>query len=126
MTLDQATRAPWSRSKVSEPIVDVDVASIKAETAIRRASPYAQFQYITVTFNATPDTDTDIRHRMQPPDPEGVDFQVVGWDYDAVPTAAPVVYRDISATRRTWGAGYIILRCSEASVTARLLLTVRA
>ncbi|HYE17350.1 MAG TPA: hypothetical protein VEA69_02840 [Tepidisphaeraceae bacterium] len=97
----------------------------KAAAATRQLIPYAQYEYVDVVFNAVADTDTDIKHSLSPPTPEDIDYQVVNWEYDAAPTAAPVVYRDSSATRRPWGAGYIVLRCNEDAVRATLLLTVR-
>lgn len=108
------------------PMLDLDIPTLKAENALRRSSPYAQFQYLTVTFNSTANANTDIRHTLQPPTPEDVDFQVVGFEFTSAPATVPVVYRDSGATRRVWGEEYIVLRCNVASAVVRLLLTVRS
>lgn len=75
-----------------------------------------------VVFNATANVDTDIPHALDPSDPESVRWVVVRVQLSAAPATPPVVYVDTSATRRPWQVGQIYLRCTLASVTARLLL----
>lgn len=94
------------------------------ERDVLRATPIKQFEYVTVTFNSTANADTDIRHHLRPATPDDIDWQVVGLGSPTAPDVAPAIYRDFSATRRAWGDGYLILRCTIPSVTARLLLTV--
>ena len=85
---------------------------------MRRQLPYAQFEYVDVTFGSA-NTDHDIRYvTLQPPNPNTVRYQVVKAD------RACQVYEDLSGTRRTWTRGTIILRCSAASAVVRLLLSV--
>lgn len=80
--------------------------------------PYSDFQYVTVTFG-TSGTDTDIRHTLTPRTVDGVDYHIVRAD------RACAIYHDQSGTRKPWGTGYVILRCSVSSAVVTLLLTVR-
>ena len=93
---------------------------------IKRARAFTQYQYVDVTFNAVADANTDIAHALKPPDAESVDWEIVGLKLAAAPGTIPVIYSDSSASRRPWGAGYIILRSNVASLQATLRLTVRA
>jgi hypothetical protein len=86
---------------------------------IARGIPHGQYQYVTVVFNSTADTDTLIRHQLQPNMPDEVDYQVVGKD------RACDVYHDMTLDARPWGSNYIVLKCSEASAQVTLLLTTR-
>ena len=95
------------------------------ERNLLQSSPYAQYEYVEVTFNSTADADTDIRHTLLPPTPEDLDYQVVRLNLTTAPTTTPIIYRDSSASRRAWGAGYLVLRATVASLSATLLLTVR-
>src|SRR5688572_13022210 len=104
---------------------DIDVEVLKSEIAAERARPFDQFEYVSVTFNSVANVDTDIQHSLNPPTPYDIDITPVQWRFGAAPAAAPVAYIDISATRKAWGAGYIVLRCNVASAEATLLLTVR-
>jgi hypothetical protein len=114
-----------SAAVMAPPSSDSGLAQARVEVSLRATIPYAQYEYVDVSFNATEDTDTDIRHGLQPPDPEDVDFQVVRVNAAATPTQAYMVYRDTSATRRPWGTGYVVLRANEAALSVTLLLTVR-
>jgi hypothetical protein len=100
-------------------------AAAKLAASLRSQLPVAQFEYVDVTFNATANANTDIRHSLSPTNPDEVDYVVVGWRFASAPATTPVIYRDTSATRRAAGTGYIVLRCNVASATATLLLTVR-
>lgn len=103
----------------------LDLQALKGEVGVRRALPYAQYEYVSVTFNATANADTDIRHNLQPPTAEDIDWQVVGLEFSSAPATIPIVYRDASATRRPWGDNFLVLRSNVSSLTATLLLTVR-
>lgn len=81
--------------------------------------PITAFEYVTVTFPATPNTDYDIAHTLLPANPERIDYEVVKRD------RACGVYNDQSGTRRKWQAGYITLRCDTASAVVDLRLSVR-
>lgn len=104
---------------------DVDIKALKDEAVLRRSLPFGAYQYVDVTFNAVADADTDIRHSLRTDDPEAIDWEVVQWRFDAPPGGGVVVYKDVSATRRPWGRGYVILRCNLASVAATLRLSIR-
>jgi hypothetical protein len=104
---------------------DAGLAQAKLDASVRSTVPFAQYEYVDVTFNATANADTDIRHALRPLTHEGIDFQVVGVNFASAPAAAPVVYRDTAAARRPWGSGYIVLRANVSSLSATLLLTVR-
>ena len=86
------------------------------ETRKSARLPFARFQFVDVTFDAT-DTDQYIEHTLKTRKDEAVRYLVVATDKSGV------VYNDESVSRRPWGDGYIILRCATTS-TARLLLFV--
>lgn len=83
-----------------------------------QGSPYAQYERVEVTFPSTANADAVIRHHLNVVNPEGVDYQILRAD------RAGEVYHDQSASRKAWGAGFIVLRASVASLKATLLLTV--
>ncbi len=88
--------------------------------------PYGGYEYVEMVFNANANGDTEIPYdTLTPGDPEQVDWQVVGVKFASAPAAAPVVYRDESATRRPWRTNYIVLRSNVASLRATLLLSTR-
>jgi hypothetical protein len=80
--------------------------------------PYTAFQYVDVTFS-TANTDYPIAHTLQPANPEDIDYEVVRKD------RAGDLYHDQTGTRKAWGTGYIILRCSVASAVMTLRLSLR-
>lgn len=81
-------------------------------------SPWAQYERVTVTFPATPNTDLVIRyHQLTPIDPTVVEY------YTLKKSAAGNIYNDYSASRKPWKPGFIILRSDVASLQATLLLT---
>lgn len=83
-----------------------------------RTQPWAQWEIVNVTFNATANVDTQIDHTLTPPTPEHVNYIVLRSN------GAQSIYHDATGTRRPWGAGYLILRSNVASAKATLLLTV--
>lgn len=85
------------------------------DDSIRDSIPYVGHQYVTVRFT-TADTDLDISHSLKGKDPEAVAYHVVRADRPCN------VYQDLSSSRRPWGTGFIILRCSTANATVRILL----
>ncbi len=109
----------------SSSVADAALAQAKVDVSVRALVPYTQYEYVRVTFNSTANANTDVKHSLEVNDPEAIDFQVVGWEFAAAPGTVPVVYRDISATRRPWGTNYVVLRCNVASAIANVLLTVR-
>lgn len=92
------------------------------DALISEGVPYTAFQYITVTFPSSANTDLVIPHALETDD---VDWQVVGWTFGSAPATTPAIYRDTSGTARAWTNTYLVLRCNVASVAATLLLTVR-
>lgn len=88
------------------------------DNQLLRGSPFASYQRLTVTFGATPGLDTVVRHSLKTADPESVEYIIVGLD------RAGSVYHDQTATRKPWGADFLVLRASVASLKAELLLTV--
>lgn len=78
--------------------------------------PFANAQFVDVTFPSGADTDLVISHTLKTARPNEVRYLVVTQE------AAGSIYRDTSATRRAWGSNYIILRSNTASLAARLLL----
>jgi hypothetical protein len=88
------------------------------ERELRESSPLYRFEYVTVTF-PTLNQDYDVAHSLNPPDPDEVDYEVVRKDRSCD------VYNDQSGTRRTWGAGYITLRCTVSGATVQLRLSIR-
>jgi hypothetical protein len=87
----------------------------------RSQSPIAKWEYVDVTFNASANGNTDVRHTLAPADVESVRYLPVKWEFTSAPAAAPIIYRDTSATRRPWGTDYLVLRCNVASAKCRLL-----
>lgn len=83
-----------------------------------QGSPFFSFQYVEVTFG-TANTDYDIRHSIKTPNPDDIQYQLVRTD------RATTIYNDLSATRKKWQEGYVILRSSAANANCRILLTVK-
>lgn len=77
--------------------------------------PFAKVQFLTVVFSAA-NTDTIVPHTLLTDRPTEVRYLPVGQ------SAAGSVYHDTSATARQWGSDFLILRCSTAPNTVRLLL----
>jgi hypothetical protein len=100
------------------PVVGIQLV----DQELSQSAPATKFEYITVTFNSTANTDTDIVHTLNTLD---VDWQVVGLSFTIAPATTPCIYRNIAGSARPWGTNYIILRCNVASVQATLLLTKR-
>ena len=90
------------------------------DATLLKRLPVAQYEYVDVTFGSA-NTDYDIRYTtLKPPDPNAVRYLVVSAD------RACQVYEDLSGSRRSWVSGLIILRCSAATASVRLLLFVEA
>jgi hypothetical protein len=85
---------------------------------LEEASPFTTFQYLTVTFD-TANTDFSIPHNLRPSNSEDIDYEVVRKD------RAADVYHDQTGTRRAWGTGFIVLRCSTANAVVDLRLSIR-
>ena len=65
-----------------------DTALVKADPALIRGLPFAQYQFVDVTFNSTAHADTDIRHNLTPVDPYAVRYAVASWSEDAITAAS--------------------------------------
>jgi hypothetical protein len=91
----------------------------RLEGALVRSAPFLRYEYVTVTFPSSPDTDIDIAHSLAPSNPDEVDYEVVRKD------RAADIYNDTSGTRRAWGSNYITLRCTVASAVVQLRLSIR-
>lgn len=94
------------------------------ETDIRSAFPFSATELVEVTFNATANADTVIRHSLNPTDPDGVKWSVWNLSLMASPSTVPVIYQDSSTAHRAWQTDYIILRSNVASLKAVILLGV--
>lgn len=94
------------------------------ETDIRSVSPFSSTELVEVTFNATANTDTVIRHALNPTDPNGVKWSAYNIELMAAPGTVPIIYQDSSTTHRPWKIDYIILRSNVASLKATILLGV--
>lgn len=78
---------------------------------------YSRYQYVPVTFGAA-NTDLVVEHSLAPSVPDTVHYQVLQAD------RACRVYHDQSLTRRSWAAGYVVLRNDTANAVVTLLLTL--
>jgi len=85
--------------------------------AQKKESLAAQYQIVTVHF-PTANTDVVVRHDLQPPDPEYVDFEVLN------ASGPPMVYVDKSPTRVSWGNGYVVLRSAVEGLKCEIRLSV--
>ena len=83
-----------------------------------RLAPFAQWEEVDVVFGSSANTDTVVKHTLEPPDPEHVNYVCVRKGQ------AADVYHDSSGTRKPWGQGYILLRSPVANAKVTLLLTV--
>lgn len=92
------------------------------EQTAKLRDAFGQFQFKNVTFNGTAHGDTEITHDLSPADPETVRFIPVMWEFLTLPVDPPYIYRPGAANRKSWGDGYIILRCNIASAVVRMLL----
>ena len=85
-----------------------------------RGLPMARYEYVDVTFGAA-NTDHVVPYTTLKP----TDLEDVRW-LDITPNSAsatiPVIYRSTDASRKGWGVNYLVLRCTVASYTTRLLL----
>lgn len=88
------------------------------EADLDRGSPWTRYQFVDVTFPASPNTDLDIRHTLKTATPENIRFQVVSAD------RAVRVYKDTTGTRKAWTTDVIYLRADVASAVCRLLLAL--
>ncbi len=88
----------------------------RLEEQVEKRSPFARSEYVDVTFSLGADTDTDVPTTLTPTDPDAIRYVVVKAD------RACDIYQDLTATRKAWQPGYIILRCNTASAVVRLLL----
>lgn len=105
--------------------VSPDRAVQLLDDALTKSTPVQQWQYVSVTFNANANGDTDIPHRLKVTDPYAVDFQVLNLKLTAAPGTVPVVYRNMAGTARPWQNNFLVLRSNVASLQCDLLLTVR-
>jgi hypothetical protein len=80
--------------------------------------PFAEWEEVDVTFSATANADTIIKHTLTPASVEAINYLPIRKGQ------AADVYHDTSGTRKPWQNGYIILRCTVASAKVRLLLYV--
>lgn len=86
-------------------------------TTLREHAPHAQYEVVDVVFGSAY-TDVEVRHKLQPPTPEHVDYVVLRQ------SQAGAIYHDVSVTRKAWQDGIIYLRSNIAGARATLLLSV--
>lgn len=96
------------------------------ESIDTRRDAFGRFQFKDVIFNGTAHADTEITHDLNPADPDDVRYIPVGFDFLTLPVDPPYIYKNGAANARSWGAGYIILRCNIASAVVRMLLVTEA
>lgn len=94
------------------------------DSDLNHSAPWSGWQRIPVTFNSTANADTIIKHNLEPPDPETVEWLCASVSLMAAPGTIPVVYRDSAAAAKPWGANYIVLRSNVASLQATLILLI--
>lgn len=88
--------------------------------------PFLQTEFVAVTFGAA-DTDVTIPYQRLTPD----DVEDVRW-VDITPNSVYVsptdsvarVYRSTKPGRKDFGTKYVVLRCSVANYSTRLMLFV--
>ena len=100
----------------------------RVEGELKKSSPFARYEYVTVTFPSGADTDIDVAHTLDPDDPDLIDYEVVGRASHSTSGTALTqghVYHNTSGSRRAWGSNYITLRCTAASNIITLRLSVR-
>lgn len=102
--------------------IDPTVGVQLVDEELSRSVPSTKYEYVTVTFNVTANTDTDIAHSLNSTD---LGYLVVGWNFALPPATTPVIYRDSSGSAKAWQKNYLILRCNVASVSVTLLLFVK-
>lgn len=121
MNYGQSTTRERERISTSALLQELKALALSFSKAV----PTAQFEYVDVTFNGTAHGDTEIRHSLTNiKDPDQVRVIPVEWRFSSLPLESPVIYRDVSATRKAWGPSYIVVRCNVASAQARLMLMV--
>lgn len=86
-------------------------------TTLKEHAPYAQYQIVDVTFGEAY-ADKEIRHSLQPPTPEHIDYTILRQ------AQAATVFHDMSGSRKAWREGVILLRSNVANARVTLLLTV--
>jgi hypothetical protein len=86
-------------------------------TTLKQHTPHAQYQIVDVTFGDAY-ADTEIRHTLQPPSPEHIDYMVLRQ------AQAATIYHDMTASRKKWRDGVITLRSNVANAKVTLLLSV--
>ena len=94
----------------------------RLENDFETRTPYSQYEYQDITFPSTVDQDIIISTRLRPSDPEAIFYEIVDWKLLVTPPVVPIIYRDISSTRKPWGSGYVVLRCNIASAMVKIRL----
>lgn len=90
----------------------------EVQTAIHKATPVGRWQFVDVTFDA-PDKDVIIPHSLEPSAAEEVFYQVVRQSDEGSVFEASSQPDAKKPTRN-----YIVLRCNQAGLRVRLLLTL--
>lgn len=98
--------------------IDLDPVLKRMQQIVQDRSPHVDYEYVDVQFG-TADTDKEVLTRLQPRNPNSIDYQQVRSD------VAGITYHDHTPGRRPWGKGYIIVRNSAADANVRLLLIER-
>ncbi len=88
------------------------------ENLVHQRTPVGQWQIVDVRFGATPDTPTEIRHRLSPASVDQIEYTVLRQ------LTPGTVYEDRTVGRTPWGNGYIVLQSDTANWNGRLLLMV--
>lgn len=94
------------------------------EESVNRASPFAKWQYVSVTFPSTANIDVLIPHKLNPNDPESVLWIPLNFEEPSAPAAAAYIYRDAATNRRAWQRDYIVLRSPRTLFTCLFLLAL--
>ena len=94
------------------------------DAALKRQLPFAQFEFIDVTFGAA-DTDEVITFKkIRPTLPDTVRWLDIspGTVYTGGIDTVARIYRSSGPTRKAFTGKYIALRCSVAGYSTRLLI----
>ncbi len=90
----------------------------RLEERLDKQSPWADYEFVDVTFSLGANVDHDVPTRLTPEDPEAIRYQVVEAD------RACDIYHNQAVGRATWQPGYVLLRSNTADAVVRLLLGV--
>jgi len=114
---------PLTQSEVKQ-VEGIPAGLSRLQTDHKNSTPAYAYEYVNVTFPSVAHQELSIATKLRPSDPENIEYAVVGFYSKLTPSYAPIIYKDVSTTKRPWQAGEVILKCSVPSVSCILLLTI--